>query len=60
MAMSAWAIVAATVADPDPSPAAEASAYKDGRSPGEVSLNHVRPQAIGIAVAFALWARRRG
>jgi hypothetical protein len=53
----AWAIIEAAAADPDPSPEAEASAYKDGRSPGEVSLNHVRSQAIGTGVAFALWAR---
>jgi hypothetical protein len=54
----AWAIIEATAADPDPSPEAEASAYEADRSPGEVSLNHVRPQAIGTAIAFALQARR--
>lgn len=54
----AWAIIEGAAADPDPSPEAEASSYEDGRSPGELSLNHVRPQAIATAIAFALWARR--
>jgi hypothetical protein len=54
----AWAIIEGAAADPDPSPEAEASAEEDGRSPGELSLNHVRPQAIAAAIAFALWARR--
>jgi hypothetical protein len=53
-----WAIIEGAAADPDPLPEAEASAYADGRSPGELSLNHVRPQAIATAIAFALWARR--
>jgi len=54
----AWAIIEGAAADPDPSPEAEASAFGDGRSPGELSLNHVRPQAIATAIAFGLWARR--
>jgi hypothetical protein len=54
----AWAIIEDAAADPDPSPEAEASAEEDGRSPGELSLNYVRPQAIAAAIAFALWARR--
>ena len=56
----AWAIIEGAAADPDPSPEAEAAAYEDDRSPGELSLNHVRPQAIATAIAFALWAQRSG
>ena len=53
----AWAIIEGAAADPDPSPAAEAAAYSGGQGPGALSLNHVRPQALAAAIAFALWAR---
>ena len=54
----AWTIIESAAADPDPSPEAEASAYEGGQGPGELALNHVRPQALVTAIAFALWARR--
>jgi hypothetical protein len=54
----AWTIIESAAADPDPSPEAEASAYEGGQGPGEQALNHVRPQALVTAIAFALWARR--
>lgn len=58
---AAWAIIESSAADPDPSTAAEKTAYESEgwRSPGELALNRVRPQAIITAIAFALWARRQ-
>jgi len=55
---SAWAVTESAAADPDPSPEAEASALEGGQGPSGQSLNHVRPQALATAIAFALWARR--
>jgi hypothetical protein len=55
----AWAIIESAATDPDPFPEVEASAYEDGRSPNELAINHIRPQALATAVAFALWARRQ-
>lgn len=58
---TAWAIIENAAADSDPSIGAEESAYEgEGRrSPGELALNHVRPQAVTTAIAFAQWARRQ-
>ncbi|MGH3165167.1 MAG: hypothetical protein ACRDN0_04625, partial [Trebonia sp.] len=56
---AAWTIIESAASDPDPSPDPEASANEAGRSTGELALNHVRPQALLTAIAFALWARRQ-
>ena len=54
----AWTIIKNAALDPDPLPQDEARWYESGQGPGDVAINHTRPQALITAVACALWARR--
>ena len=53
-----WTIVENAANDPDPVPEVEADLYASGRTPDDLALSHMRPQALLTAIAFALWVRR--
>jgi hypothetical protein len=53
-----WEIIKNGAADPDPLPEDEAAWYESGQGPGEVAINHTRPQALITAIECALSAHR--
>jgi len=52
-----WGIIANASRDPDPLPQDEESAHASGQRPGELALNHIRPQALTTAIAHAWWCQ---
>jgi hypothetical protein len=53
----AWGIIDSAAQDPDPAPDDEAHASETGQGPGDLVLNHVRPQALNAAISYAWWCR---
>jgi hypothetical protein len=55
-----WVIIENATRDPDPVPDDEAKSSTSGQSPGDLALNHVRPQALTTAIGYAWWSRNHG
>lgn len=54
-----WRIIENASRDSDPVPEDEASARASGQGPGDLALNHVRPQALTAAITCAWWSRNQ-
>jgi hypothetical protein len=52
-----WAIIENASRDPDPAPDDEANAGSSEQGPGDLALNHVRPQVLMTAIGYA-WSIR--